>query len=121
MLNKSLVTQQLVDKMSGDIQVTLDQAMKEWWMNLRDHGGMRLSEVGYIAFNVMEIERWEYDLSAHKPLKASLYLALDQKLTCPYYIVAGKKAKLVLFGSREAMLLNLYGNIDQYIEMLLRQ
>jgi len=121
MLNKTLVTQQLIDKMAGDLQVTFEQAMKEWWVNIREDGGMRLTEMGYIAFNVMDLERWEYDLHDHKPLRPSLFLALDQKLTCPYYIGIKKNPKLILFGSKEAMLLNLYGNLDQYIGMLLRQ
>lgn len=121
MLNKTLVTQQLIDKMAGDLRVTFDQAMKEWWVNIREDGGMRLTELGYIAFNVMDLERWEYDLAPHKPLRPSLYLALDQKLTCPYYINSRRIPKLILFGSKEAMMLHLYGNIDQYIEMLLRQ
>lgn len=121
MLNKTLVTQQLLEKVAPEVRPTFEQAMKEWWVNIRDNGGMRLSEAGYIIFNLLEIERWEYDLHEHKPLRPSVYLTLDQKLTCPYHIAGIKNPKLILFGSREAMTLHLYGNLDQFLGMLLRQ
>lgn len=121
MLNKTVVTQQLIDKLETSIRPSVEQALKEWWVNIRDSGGMRLSEAGYIVFNILEIQRWEYDLHEYKPLKPRLYLTLDQKLTCPYYIHDRKNAQLILFGSQEAMMLSLYGNLDQYIKMLLRQ
>jgi len=121
MLNKTLITQQLLEKLSAEVRPKCDVALKEWWVNLRDQGGMRLSEAGYIIFNMLEIERWQYDLSGRYPLKPSAYLALDQKLSCPYYIRPGKNAKLIVFGSREAMMLSLLGDLDHYIEMLSRQ
>jgi hypothetical protein len=121
MLNKTVVTQQLITKLGSSICLSVEQALKEWWVNIRDSGGMRLSEAGYIVFNTLEIQRWEYDLQEHKPLTPRLYLALDQKLTCPYYIHDRKSARLILFGSQEAMMLSLYGDLDQYIKMLLRQ
>jgi hypothetical protein len=44
-------------------------------------------------------------------------LALDRKLQMPYYIVGKKKipVDLVMFGSKEAMLVNLYGDLDKFL------
>jgi hypothetical protein len=47
-------------------------------------------------------------------------LTLDRKLTCPYYISLGKKPKLLLFGSREATMYSLYGDIDKFIKGIAR-
>jgi hypothetical protein len=43
---------------------------------------------------------------------------LDKKLTCPYFIFLGKKPKLVLFGSKESMMLMLYGDVDKFLHSL---
>jgi hypothetical protein len=45
---------------------------------------------------------------------------LDKKLTTPYYIDA-KKKQLVLFGSREAMMATLHGDIRRWLELLDRR
>ena len=44
-------------------------------------------------------------------------LSLDRKLQMPYYIVGKKKipVDLVMFGSKEAMLVNLYGDLDKFL------
>jgi hypothetical protein len=47
-----------------------------------------------------------------------MLLNLDRKLQLPYYIVVKKKlpVKIVMFGSKEAMLARLYGNLDKFLE-----
>jgi hypothetical protein len=122
MLNKHTVTKQFLEQLPGKVQPlpTFDRALKQWWFNIRENGGMRLTEHGYIVFNVLELERWEHNLDS-KIINADLLLTLDQKLTCPYYITPGKKPRLVMFGSQETMMLKLYGDIDQYLSMLSRQ
>jgi hypothetical protein len=122
MLNKHTVTKQFLEQLPGKVQPlpTFDRALKQWWFNIRENGGMRLTEHGYIVFNVLELERWEHNLDS-KIINADLLLTLDQKLTCPYYITPGKQPRLVMFGSQETMMLKLYGDIDQYLSMLSRQ
>jgi hypothetical protein len=50
-----------------------------------------------------------------KNLNKTGLLALDRKLTFPYYI-DHKKKQLVMFSSREAMLATLYGDLKQFLE-----
>jgi hypothetical protein len=122
MLNKHNVTKQLLEQLPGKVTPlpAFDQALKQWWYNIREHGGLRLSSYGYVVFNILELERWEHNLDS-TIINAGMLLTLDQKLTCPYYITPGKKPRLVMFGSKETMMLKLYGDIEQYLIMLSRQ
>jgi hypothetical protein len=120
MLNKESITQQLIEQFSGDVRPNVDLAVKEWWMNFRDSGGLRLSEPGYTVFNQFDLIRYEHQLNGFV-INASFLILLDKKLTCPYYIKTGKNPKLIMFGSKEAMMLKLYGDIENYLNMLSRQ
>ena len=120
MLNKTLVTKQLLDQLATETRPSLDQALKDWWINIRDNGGMRLSEAGYLVFDKFDLDRYEHRLD-NFIINASFLIVLDKKLSCPYYLQLGKKARLVMFGSREAMMLKLYGDIERYLDMLSRQ
>lgn len=117
MLNKHTVTTQLLEQLPAEVRQEYNQALKQWWFNLRDSGGLRLSQQGYIIFNILEIERWEHNLDS-TIINAGMLIVLDKKLTCPYYITPGKKPKLIMFGSKETMMLKLYGDIDRYLQML---
>lgn len=119
MLNKHDFTHELVTKLDSNIGV--DHAMKSWWANIRESGGLRLTEAGYIVFNSLDIERWEFDVPTRTFAVPNNLLVLDKKLTCPYYIKLGRKSQLVMFGSREAMTLALYGDIEKFINNLSRQ
>lgn len=49
-------------------------------------------------------------------------ITLDRKMTCPYAIVRTKspRAKLIMFGSKEAVMATLYGDIEMWIQSLSR-
>jgi hypothetical protein len=48
-----------------------------------------------------------------------MYLTLSRKLKAPFYIVDNKKhAKLVVFDSKSAVMINLYGNLIRWINSL---
>lgn len=118
MPNRTELTQTILNQLPEDQRPKLSTAMKSWWMNLRETGGMRLTQEGYRVFDELELEQYTFDM----PLLLPRHLiALDQNLTCPYWIKGGKKSQLVLFGSRESVMMALYGDIDRFVEMLLRK
>lgn len=119
MLNKQSYTRELIKQLPE--APDLDQAMRTWWANIRESGGLRLTEIGLDAFELLELERWSFDVKAHTFTKPNVLLALDKRLTCPYYIQLGRYPKLIMFGSREAMTLALYGDIEKFIISLSRQ
>lgn len=92
----------------------LDQALVSWWSNFKPDGGFRLSNEGFRIFcDVLELEHWQFELP---PLNFKVILELDQKLSSPYYLQPRKRT-LILFGSKEAMMASLYGDIKAWLEI----
>lgn len=93
--------------------------MHTWWFNLRKNGGMRLTGPGYSIFvKELELEHYEYTIDDPMLFTQQTILDLDRKMQMPYYISAtkGVPKKIVFFGSREAVMINLYGNLKQFLD-----
>lgn len=117
MRDKIELTRQLVEQLPPG-SWTVDQARITWWYNFRDGGGMRLTKSGYDAFvNELEIENYQYDIPKKAKFTYGTVLALDKRLQSPYYLARDKGAfvKIVFFGSKEAVLVNLYGDIEKFL------
>ena len=117
MRNKRQLTVELVNHFPD--APSLDDAMRTWWMSRRDTGGLRLSDQGYTVFcNMLEVDSYEYEIDP-KVLTPRNLILLDRYLTCPYYLKLSRKSNgLILFGSREAMMAALYGDIKKFISSL---
>ena len=109
-----------------DCRESIDQAMITWWVNIRRDGGFRLTQHGYeIMHDVLKLESWSLDLSDPEDKKTSrtridkrMILDMDRKLQWPYYLdfdVRKKRKRLVFFGSREAMMATMYGDLGQWL------
>ena len=117
MRDKVELTRQLVEKLPP-ASWTVNQARITWWYNFRDSGGMRLTKSGYDAFvNELDIEYYEFSIPSTAKFTYSTILALDRRLQTPYYLVRDKNkfVKIVFFGSKEAVLVNLYGDIEKFL------
>jgi hypothetical protein len=117
--NKNLLTQTLVSLLPESRKLDLDTAKKAWWFNLRKNGGMRLTGIGYMAFvKDLELEHYEFTINDPMLFTQQTILKLDRKLQTPYYIhaVKGIPKKIVFFGGREAVMANLYGNLQQFLD-----
>lgn len=118
MRNKQKLTEELVQQLDTELGITVDQAMRTWWHNLRKSGGMRLTTNGFDIFlNHLQLKHYDYKLQPFD-LNSKLIIALDQKLQQPYYIVTKKMMpiQIVFFGSKEAMMTNLYGDLKKFID-----
>ena len=117
MLNKLSLTQELITRYPD--APLLDEAMATWWQNIRDDGGLRLTYQGFYVFeNLLELSSYSFDLP-EKLLTPKNLLAMDRHMTCPYYMVNNRKLnKLVMFGSREAMMAALHGDMQRFITSL---
>lgn len=117
MLNKLALTQELITRYPD--APSLDEAMVTWWQNIRDDGGLRLTYQGFYVFeNLLELESYLFELP-EKLLTPGNLIALDRRMTCPYYMVNNRKFnKLVMFGSREAMMAVLHGDMQRFIKSL---
>lgn len=118
MRDKQKLTETLVNQLDPELGITVDDAYNTWWHNLRSRGGMRLTRAGYEAFTqLLKLEHYDYNLEPFD-LNSKLIVAMDRRLQQPYYIVTKKMmpVQIVFFGSKEAMMANLYGNIKKFID-----
>jgi hypothetical protein len=105
------------ESLSADARSDIENAVDEWWwINVADN--WRLTWYGYACLNDLQLESWEFDFDI-KDIRPWMYLTLSRKLKAPFYIVDNKKhAKLVVFDSKSAVMINLYGNLIRWIESL---
>jgi hypothetical protein len=127
MRNRKLeITTKLISQLPSGYQQNLDEAMMTWWANLRRDGGMRLTVHGYqMLHNVLKLESWQLDLSDQEDsgvfrsrVDKRIVLDLDRKLEWPYYLDFNPRKKtrrIVFFGSREAMMATMYGDLEQWL------
>jgi hypothetical protein len=88
-------------------------ALHSWWYNIRDNGGMRLTSTGFKMLKDLKFEYWDFVLPENFARKNKrIILGLDRKLNFPYYY--GRK-RLSFFGSQEAMMANLTGDLEQWL------
>jgi hypothetical protein len=118
------IVQRLMPQIPLDYQQSIDSAMRTWWANIRRDGGMRLTATGYeMMHDVLKLESWRLDLAAEprQIFTKRLILDLDRKLEWPYYIEVNVRKKIrhmVFFGSREAMMATMYGDLERWLNSL---
>ena len=125
MQNRKLeIVARLREEIPEQYQESVDQAMITWWANIRPEGGMRLTRHGYeIMHDVLKLESWELDLSGQEDPRRSritkrTVLGLDRKLEWPYFLDFNPRKKtrrIVFFGSREAMMATMYGDLERWL------
>jgi hypothetical protein len=117
--NKLQLTQTLVDLLPDTGRISVESAVPIWWYNLRKNGGLRLTATGYQTFvEELELENYEYPIDNPQLFNQHTILDLDRKMQMPYYIhvVKGVPKKIVFFGDREAVVINLYANLQQFLD-----
>jgi hypothetical protein len=117
--DKARLTQELVNCLPETRRISVESAMTLWWYNLRKSGGMRLTVAGYQTFvEVLDLQHYEYVIDNPILFNQQTVLELDRKMQMPYYIHAtkGVPKKIIFFGSKEAVVINLYGNLQQFLD-----
>lgn len=62
------------------------------------------------------MESWEFSIeNPRNTLTKGVILDMDHKLSWPYFIDT-KKKRIVFFGSREALMANLYGDLRAWLD-----
>jgi hypothetical protein len=116
--DKVRLTETIISHLPDGHGMDVDVAMKTWWYNIRVKGGLRLTELGYFTFKkVMDLETYAMEIN-WETFDRMTVLKLDRKLQMPYYIEVKKKIPInvVFFGSREAMLARLYGDLNKFLD-----
>jgi hypothetical protein len=118
MPSKQQLTQHLLNQLPADDRPGYQFALKTWWQDSRDDGGLRLSPYGLDVFKLLKIKQHEFEFS--RALSPNLLMTLNRKLDCPYYLKGGKNTKLVLFGSEQSMMYAMYGDMEKFLRYLER-
>lgn len=120
MINRDDLTRRVIDLAALDID--FDQAVATWWYDGRGSGGLRLTDQGNKIFlQCLDLDAWHYEIDAAVLIPRNL-LVMDRYLTCPYHLSRSRRTyTLTLFGSREAVMANLYGDITRFLQSLTAQ
>jgi hypothetical protein len=117
--DKKKHTETLVGQLDPDWGITVKKAMRTWWFNIRSTGGMRLTSDGYHVFcKELDLEYYSFSIDDPTEFNQQMILDMDRKLQMPYYIhaVKGIPKKIIFFGSKEAMVTNLYGDLKKFLD-----
>ena len=102
--------------------------MFKWWQGGRSSSSLRLSEEGFNAFTKAKIAYYEFPLFSNKTdisgilnNPSSYILSLSKKIKCPFYIMKLRKdAKteptIRIYDDKIAMLMTLYGSLQEYLD-----
>ena len=115
-MSKSKLTKRLIELLPEDHKITPEEAMLHWYTNIRNNGGFRLTVFGYQAMKILGLDSWSVELDDIKiTMDKTLLLALDRKLTWPYFIDY-KKKEIVFYSSREAVMATMYSSIKNWLD-----
>ena len=100
-------------------ELPLDQIIFKWWFTGRQEG-LRLTDEGVTTLHLADIEFYDYEFKQDGQSYHSFILELNKKIKCPYYLGVNKKDKtksfyIRLYDSKIAMMLGLYGNLQEYL------
>jgi len=116
MPNKLDITEELISYLPDEDKVSVEQAMVTWWFNLRDEGGLRLTNTGYSTLcKSIKLQTYRFELNRPRAWKNKrLILALDRKLKWPYYL---EKSWVDFFNSKEAMMARMYPDLESFLDL----
>lgn len=120
---KRRITKAVIESVNENLDV--EKAMKTFWLDIRNEGGLRLTDVGDSFFKRADLECFEFPFRVQRiidkePIYSyqNLMLDLSLKVPCPYYIGRYKPSEpyIKIYDSKIAMMINLYGNIYEYLK-----
>jgi len=123
-LNKIKITDiiynQLKDKLEPDI--TVNKLYKRFWFTGRSTKNMRLTDEGKNAFEMLDIEFFEFHLNTDTDRFNYHVINIGKKLKTPFWIGFKnrfyKSAYIRIYDSKIAMLINLYGSFAEYLDSI---
>jgi hypothetical protein len=117
---KHIITETVLNQ--ADHQISFDEAMQKWWMTMRQDSGLRLTEMGDLSFRFADIAYYDYDFDIRLDDGwHNFILNMNKKIKCPYYVGLNKSKDVKqpyirLYDSKIAVMVSLYGNINDYLK-----
>lgn len=122
---KQILTEVVLNILRNDYEdPDIDTIIFQWWVTGRAGEGLRLTEDGMEAFFKADIEHFDFPLGLPKNKKGfapeAFILELNKKIKSPYYIGLnknkGNQPFFRIYDSKTAMLLNIYGTLQEYLD-----
>lgn len=131
---KEILTRIILDQLpsySEFKKIPEEKTLMRWWITGRSSNNLRLTEEGKHAFDLAEIEYFDFPFytdQEYKDLKnakinswsGSKLTMKFKKIDCPFYIglkTAHKKSAYIrVYDSKIATLIGLYGSVLEFLE-----
>lgn len=110
--------------------ISIEDLYIKWFYTGRSEG-YRLTDEGYQAFNLAEIEYYQYPIKTANEAYNSHYsflVGLNKKIKCPYYLMVSKKETerntiirnpvINIYDSEVAMMISLHGSLKEYLDSI---
>lgn len=130
MTSRKSIKQQITEAVLAEIpkshkiyhELPIENVIFRWWQTGRQEG-LRLTDEGVTAFQLADIEFYDYEFKQEGQSYHSFVVELNKKIKCPYYIGVNKNDKdkrfyLRLYDSKIVMLMNLYGTLRDYLNSI---
>lgn len=90
----------------------------QWWWNPRPTAGLRITELAFDILTQQNIACHEFAVDRDLLRRPVNLLRLDRFIQWPYHIALRGKPSLWLFSERDALMANLYGDVERFINSL---
>ncbi len=123
-LDKTQFTKLLYQHLIEHVEPNTDinKLYKRYWFTGRSTKNLRLTEEGKNAFDMLDLEFYEFHLNTTTDRFNYHIINIGKKLKTPFYIGFRnrfyKSAYIRIYDSKTAMLINLYGSFDEYLTSL---
>jgi len=123
-LDKHHYTQILYNNLKDKTEpaLELNKLYKAYWFTGRSTKNLRLTEEGKKAFDMLDLEFFEFHLNTTTEKFPYHMVNIGKKLKTPFYIGFRnryyKSAYIRIYDSKIAMLITLYGNFDEYLNSI---
>jgi hypothetical protein len=130
MTNRKSTKQKITEAVLAEIpkshriyhELPVEDVIFKWWQTGRQEG-LRLTDEGVTAFQLADIEFYDYEFKQEGQSYHSFVIELNKKIKCPYYLGVNKNDKnkkfyIRLYDSKIAMLMNLYGTLQEYLSSI---
>jgi len=128
-MNKKTITEIVSRELPDghrDKHHSLETLLFKWWITGRSGAVLRLTDEGYQSFidagmqeysYVINLETLSVKLNSIKGIEFTL--KIGKSLKCPWYItlINKKTCGLKVFDSKIAMMINLYGSVEDYLKL----
>lgn len=120
--NREEITKQVLSQINPEYKLDdLRNAMSTWWVNIRDSGGLGLTERGNECFMEANLERYAFKIDKPTPSLAVYAVEIDRKFPSPYHLKYIKRDRyIIVYDTRIATMVQLYGSVSEYVNSLER-